>query len=258
MIATRSPADAGAEAPRKDIPIIFSGPMICALLEGRKTMTRRIFELDKVGPPPRWDGRFGFSCLTPERCVELRGVDPERGPLSRFMPVRYWKGDRLWVRETVACGACAPSAPSTWASSFWRREQGTPENRNGLWYAADGLSPRSPITDRGKWVPPIHMPRWASRLTLVVTGTKIERLQDISEEDARAEGIFEFYSPGRMFGVKVEDGYAFCGLSARESFMSLWCELHGPDAWNKNPEVVAVSFRVIKANIDAPEARIAV
>jgi hypothetical protein len=60
-----------------------------------------------------------------------------------------------------------------------------------------------------------------------------------------------------MFGVKVEGGYACCGLSARESFISLWCELHGADAWNKTPEIVAISFRVVNANIDAPEARIA-
>jgi hypothetical protein len=230
MFAENRPHGAGpSDNLCKDIPVIMSGPMVRATLDGRKTVTRRL----------AWRGEK---------------VGGRRKP-SSWQQVK--PAARLWVRETVACGACAPSAPSTWAPSFWRREQGTPENRNDLWYAADGLSPRSPITERGKWVPSIHMPRWASRLTLVVTATKIERLQDISEEDARAEGIFDFYSPGRMFGVKVEEGYAFCGLSARESFMSLLCDLHGPDAWNKNPEIVAVSFRVIKANIDAPEARIA-
>jgi len=114
--------------------------------------------------------------------------------------------------------------------------------------------------ERGS-VPSLHMPRWASRLTLIVTATKIERLQDISEEDAIAEGISEIHTqntfgvPKRMYGVQVDGGYAFYCSSARESFMSLWCDLHGPDARNKNPEVVAISFRVIKANIDAPEAR---
>jgi hypothetical protein len=60
-----------------------------------------------------------------------------------------------------------------------------------------------------------------------------------------------------MFGLLVDGGCVFCGLSARESFASLWCELYGPDAWNKNPEVVAMSFRVIKANIDDLGPRIA-
>jgi hypothetical protein len=138
--------------------------------------------------------------------------------------MKYAKGDRLWVRETVACGA----------SSFWRREQGSPNNHNGLWYAADGLSPASPITERGRWVPSIHMPRWASRLTLIVTGTKVERLWSLSTADERAEGF-------RNDDLK---------------FSEFWGELHGAGAWDKNPEVEVVSFRVIRANIDAPEARL--
>ncbi len=231
----------------KDIPIIFSGPMVRALLKGEKTMTRRLFKRDRE-PPPQWDSRYGFSVLTPDRHVELRGVDPDLGPISRFMPLKYARGDRLWVRETVACGACAPSKPSTWSASFWRREQGTPENRNGIWYAADGLSPRDPITDRGRWVPSIHMPRWCSRLTLEVTGTKVERLQDISEADAIAEGVN---------AISMADVRRQAAWSARGDFAQLWNVLHGTDAWDANPEVVAVSFRAIKSNIDAPEARLA-
>ncbi|MGY3607640.1 MULTISPECIES: hypothetical protein [unclassified Bradyrhizobium] len=232
----------------KDIPIIFSGPMVRALLAGRKTMTRRIFTFSKE-PPPRWDGRFGFSCLTPARHVELRGLDLEKGPLSRFIPVKCWNGDRLWVRETVACGACALSPPSTWAPGFWRREQGSAENPNGLWYAADNLAPAKPITERGKWVPAIHMPRWASRLTLIVTGVKVERLQDISERDALAEGVH--HVGGKFESCYVVEGAGvMSGTTAAECFRRLWESLHGAEAWDKNPFVAAISFSVIKANID--------
>jgi hypothetical protein len=209
----------------RDIPIIFSAPMVRALLEGRKTMTRRIFKMNGE-PPPRWDGRFGFSVLTPDRYVELRGVDPERGPLSRFMPLRYTKADRLWVRER------------------WKAiHSGDPTQ--GARYRADVSF------DQTVWRPSIHMPRWASRLTLIVTGVKVERLHDIVLHDVRAEGceVRQFW----LFGLEGEERRQV-GVRV---FGHLWEEIHGRESWDANPFVVAVSFRVIKANIDAPEARIA-
>lgn len=253
----------------KDIPIIFSAPMVRALLDGRKSMTRRIMKLptkneyirpDMGGWAPTTVG--GGSSFVVRR-DGTREAAPEiiaiwNQTTGTCVAARHQIGDRLWVRETVACGACAPSPPSTWSPSFWRREQGSPENRNGLWYAADGLAPRAPITSRGKWVPAIHMPRWVSRLTLVLTGVKIERLQDISDGDIIAEGAVSFNNGSTMmFGIPVIGGYEHAGLTARETFWNLWCSLNGPHAWNENPFVVASSFRVIKANIDAPEARLA-
>ena len=95
-----------------------------------------------------------------------------------------------------------------------------------------------------KSVPSIHMPRWASRLTLIVTGSKVERLQDISRADVMAEGIHE------RAGAPMSDVFA----GWHEPFADLWIGLHGEASWDENPEVVAISFRVIKANIDAPEA----
>ena len=93
------------------------------------------------------------------------------------------------------------------------------------------------------WRPSIHMPRWASRLTLIVTATKIERLQKIANADAIAEGCgvsLDHPTPERTrepFPV--------------EAFKTLWMKLHGADAWDDNPEVVALTFTVHKANIDA-------
>jgi hypothetical protein len=272
----------------RDIPILFSAPMIRALIEGRKTMTRRVVSLgncefgsfapgkaskqfwqhaslDRAWPDRGFPDAAGVyrSGYLHVPCHDQAGGCAHcrqygwAGTAHRLRP-KVQIGDRMWVRETVACGACAPSPPSTWSPSFWRREQGTPDNPNGLWYAADGLAPRSPITDRGRWVPSIHMPRWASRITDVVTAVKIERLQDISDIDVIAEGVVAFQSGSTpMFGIHVEGGYEHAGLTPRETFMNLWCALHGPAAWNANPFVVATTFRVIRANIDAPEARIA-
>lgn len=219
-----------------DRPIIFSGMMIRALLAHHKRMTRRILK-----PQPdtfvRDDGKecdVGVMHIADEphaRITVGRVITRQKSP--------YAIGDCLWVRETVACGACASSKPSHWAPSFWRREQGTSKNPNGIWYAADGLSPERLITDRGRWRPAIHMPRWCSRLTLVVTGVKIERLQNISEEDAEAEGAEPILVP--------PDGGSCPHI---EGFIELWESIHGTGSWDKNPFVVAPTFEVHHCNID--------
>lgn len=188
-----------------DIPIIFSAPMVLALLAGRKTMTRRLAS----------------------------------SPLRRAKP-----GDRLWGRENlaqrVAITLLGTPAKNGVREALYAADKAEVVDPNGFnfcpwWKGAGGL-------------PSIHMPRWASRLTLVVTATKIERLQDITEEDCIAEGVAQQFSGG--YGVRVEAGYLHSGLSARETFTSLWCDLHGPNGWNENPELVALTFTVHKQNID--------
>lgn len=171
---------------------------------------------------------------------------------------RYGVGDRLWVRECVAAGACAPSKPSEWAASFWRREQGGFFNPNGLWYRADGLVPQTQITHRGPWKPNIFMPRWASRLTLIVTDVKVERVQDISEDDARAEGVEQWKGHDPAFPI-YRDYLALpksgpgCLDTAYRSFRTLWDNINGKRegcSWNDNPWVAAYTFTVHKQNID--------
>lgn len=122
----------------------------------------------------------------------------------------------------------------------------------GVSYHADHQKGKLPLpTGSGNWEvkirPSIHMPRWASRLTLTVTATKLERLQDISEDDAIAEGISwsDDYE-----GYHTEDCRHFHGRSAARSFEQLWEHLHGPDAWAANPELVCPSFTVAVGNID--------
>lgn len=157
-----------------DRPIIFSSPMVRALLAGTKTQTRRLLKPQ----PGDMDRPFAMEDGTWH-------VTDSRGCNMSPLPVRYAVGDRLWVREAFI-GA--------------RGYDDDPPSRFGnkpIWYCADGAP------DREKWWhlsnrlrPSIHMPRWASRLTLTVTEVRVQRLQEISEEDAIAEGA----EPMRLLG----------------------------------------------------------
>jgi len=198
-----------------DKPIIFSGPMIRALLDGRKTMTRRMAwrEFPKL--------------------VRVVNDKPRRAP-SPWQRVR--PGDRLWVRESWSLTGEFSDATSKYLRGFY-----SPERVLGRHLRhradADGYDEASQA-----WRPSIHMPRWASRLTLTVTATKIERLQEISEADAQAEGIAP-YVPDDA----IQQGHRWY----RMNFEDLWNALHGAKSWDANPEVVALTFAVEKRNIGA-------
>lgn len=212
-----------------DYPIIFSAPMVRALLDGRKTMTRRQLYVKTKNvktarvltghPPPLGKlGPDGFPVdVGPNQCWGL----------SDWQKVQ--PGDRLYVREG-------------WKShSLYVGMKPSEMPQSKVFYLADDAYEPSNV----KGLPSIHMPRWASRLTLIVTATKIERLQEISEADAEAEGV---ELSGEIRGAR------FWHASHRAAFRALWSILHGPDAWDANPEVVALSFRVVRANIDSTEA----
>jgi len=190
-----------------DRPIIFSTPMVRALLEGRKTQTRRVLK-----PPLRgaWIEDGAIWAMTPD------------GPDG--LPLPYARGDRLWVRE----GFC-------WVSAWgWR-------------YRADNddLDDKREFGEVGKWQSPIHMPRWASRLTLTVTDVRVQRLHDISEADAVAEGIEPKWHAYTGYGKQAD-----VWMSPYDSFASLWISIHNTGAWDANPWVVALTFTVEKRNID--------
>lgn len=175
----------------RERPILFSGPMVRALLDGRKTQTRRVVKPQPVDP---FDGA---QLRTAVSAYALAGPCPYGEP-----------GDRLWVRET-------------WAKAG---EQG-----DRVEYRADTADPKA-----GKWRPSIFMPSWASRITLEVESVRVERLQDISEADARAEGVTPapFTKAGRA-----------AHLVHVEAFESLWGSINGPDSWAANPWVWVVAFR---------------
>jgi hypothetical protein len=220
-----------------DRPILFSAPMVRALLAGIKTQTRRALR-----PQPDW-------------LPEVHSTRNDNGPF--FWPVgalgqqcgrpvlaseaRYVVGDRLWVREAFSY-------------SFAVKDDVEARHLMPVWYWADS------DPDHGDWSKPkpsIHMPRWASRLTLTVTDVRVERLQDISEDDAQAEGRAPCSRCGDCGWVNSgpDGGWQctehLCGAPDREWYAELWDSINGPDAWEANPWVVAVSFDVERRNIDA-------
>lgn len=230
-----------------DRPIIFSAPMVRALLDGRKTMTRRII---KPQPMPAGEGlwhfrnRWGGISQAHEEALTSYIVDAA---------ARFASGDRLWVRENWAPLAYSRELGGSRAckigeADFAMMIDGHHQHKNGR--SQPGLKEYAPgAFDGVKWAPSIHMPRWASRLTLLVTGVKVERLQDISREDAIAEGIVPL---GRRqgFDVYTHDNANGRHGSPISTFADLWRTINGEDAWDKNPWVVAVSFTVHKTNID--------
>lgn len=193
-------------------PILFSGPMVRAILDGRKTQTRRVLKgIEDLG-----DGRFHLfnahgGCF---------GVAEADIPTEALNYPAYEVGDRLWVRETWT-----HTGDGVWTIANARMAL------NGrVSYRADGE-----IAGAKYW-PSIHMPREFSRITLEVTGVKVERLQDISESDAEAEGCAGGYNDDAS-------GYR----PAVGDFADLWNSINGPGAWEANPWVVAISFRVSPA-----------
>lgn len=221
-----------------DRPILFSGPMVRAILEGRKTQTRRIVTPQPVVP---------FSLLgdiirdEPGVITDSRGVVTDAGE-ERIIPVRFSVRDRLWVREAWS----GPYAMGDIPPRDWM--PGLP-----VWYWADGNP------EYGDWTIPkssIHMPRWASRLTLIVTDVRVQRLQEIGEEDARAEGLYSTIcrSPDTRSSCRAGWWQADenCGgPTPRDAFAALWRSINGPDSWDANPWVVAVSFDLRCCNIDS-------
>ena len=191
----------------KERPILFSASMVRAILDGRKTQTRRIV---KPQPDIVADGGLVVGVSTPE--------DQKYGRLGKALPCPYGKpGERLWVRESWAWYGCE-YIPSD------------------VVYRADTESLPG---EYGRWRPSIHMPRWASRITLEITEVRVERLHDISDDDIKAEGIFD--DPAVVSGER--EGSILTLAGKRIAFEDLWESINGPDSWDENPWVWVVGFR---------------
>lgn len=217
--------------------------MVRALLDGRKTMTRRLLyslRRAKNGIIP------SKSTYMPDHPAPRLSTSDHIGAYYTLSPwQRVSAGDRLWVRENL----CAMGNWGLWHDAGPIPKQGgflddLDERGRAI---LDRYAPTE-ATDSAR-VPSIHMPRWASRITLIVTATKIERLQDISEADAMAEGVERVAAGTEQRNVGQVTIYTF-----RTGFVRLWGALHGTDSWLSNPEVVALTFRPVLANIDAAEA----
>jgi hypothetical protein len=195
----------------RERPILFSALMVRAILAGRKTQTRRL-----VTVPWRGSQRaLPYEPYYVDSDGELLFCDEygDYHPIERAHPPYAEVGDRLWVKETHARGTMTGGAP-------WVRYRADVESAHMI--ASDG----SLIA----WRPSIHMPRWASRITLEVTGVRVERLQTIGASDAQAEGV----------DARLD--------LATQSFSWLWDSINGKRAaWASNPWVWVVEFRRVEA-----------
>jgi hypothetical protein len=218
------PAPAEALQPVKERPILFSAPMVRALLAGTKTQTRRAVK-DKV--PAKYN-RLGWSSQAGGPVI----------PLS-FCPYGQ-PGDRLWVRETFAI------VPRT----AYRCSEGVQQtlNQNDP-YEHDAAIYREGWTrSKGgfRWRPSIFMPRWASRITLEITAVRVERLHDISREDAIAEGVrpLDGSNGPNYWTVDVGDVH-LNNPTAQGAYSMLWDWINGTGSWAANPWVWVIAFRRI-------------
>lgn len=211
----------------KEHPILFSAPMVRALLAGTKTQTRRVVKYDIRGPSEPMDTFDWHDSNGKWVGAHGRGYPFKKTNAALLSPYGQ-PGDRLWVRET--------HAPQLDCSLAWERwMNGRGGEKPIIHYAADA-SERAWVE---KWRPSIHMPRWASRITLEVTGVRVERLQDISEEDAMAEGC----SLECMTPTGDDSGSAIYGPGG---YQALWESINGPGSWDANPWVWIVEFKKLE------------
>jgi hypothetical protein len=276
----------------KERPILFSGPMVRAILAERKTQTRRVVKLDAE--------------LKARGCTSLEGawVDPGfgdgqylhvPGPNETFhrlhSPIGF-KGERLWVREAfwskhdtdmgdygvvtanMDCLHLGKEFHPGWDFVATPECQDPPKERGGRFTPHDSVEPGDwwfgPPDDwdgtekdheaRGRWLflpwekdfytkhPSIHMPRWMCRLELEIVNVRVERLQQISEADAKAEGV-EFDGQWWRGGVHPVKGSAQCWPTATRAFEALWGSVNAARGfgWEKNPWVWVIEFRRAQA-----------
>jgi len=219
-------------------PIPFSAEMVRAILDGRKTQTRR----------------------------NIKYTTEHRGPINPAYLEAHkdhpgWKdicpygqpGDLLWVREPFCAHWGAPPYDAPQSYRIVTGDELPPiEQENGdfyqpvpsdimtIWYEAEGNKPF-----HMEWKLPDEMPRWASRITLRITDIRVERLQDIPEDDARAEGAM-WHDGGTYWHSGWRHDYSDVHADAYSSFERLWNHINGPGAWDANPWVWAISFERVK------------
>jgi len=236
----------------KERPILFSAPMVRAILEGRKSMTRRI-----VKPRPPSTRRGHPWCSMEDLIAGCKYGIP---------------GDQLWVRET--CRAKELNEKEA-EKQLEITEEEYPEYGliDGVLYLADDyfrliensikaseqwLELNCYRGKRGATVSPIHMPRWASRILLEITNVRVERLQEITPEDAEAEGCKKISKDGKLYkyGIPDRDGlpgeddigwpWHLWRINPVDAYEALWESINGPGSWGANPWVWVVEFKRVK------------
>jgi hypothetical protein len=199
---------------KKERPILFSAPMVRAILEGRKTQTRRIIKTEpKI-----------VHALYADGTIETEQIF--RNPDYKVRCPYGVSGDRLWVRET-------------WNTSNQWRDYKPSDIPSGvpIYYAAD--YDKQGLIDCAPWRPSIFIPRWASRITLEVTKIRVQRLQAISDGDCEAEGVRPSVDGNGQDWRDDESGW-------RRTYRQLWQSINDPDSWDANPYVWIVEFEAVK------------
>lgn len=219
-------------------PILFSAEMVRAILAGRKTQTRRVM---KVQPPadavvtveryfPIVFNRRGEDWYGPE----VFGAHWDNDDYGLRCPYGA-PGDTLWVREGFAV------QPELWADN---------RGPQPIHYTADQVigfagKPDTRQIEDYRSKPSIHMPRWASRITLRITDVRVERLQDISEDDAGAEGMPDYSTLSEASGENLAEAQTRLRWRQRQ-FANLYNRINGSGTWEANPWVWALSFEMVK------------
>ncbi|MGQ6288764.1 hypothetical protein ACUNF7_09000 [Serratia sp. IR-2025] len=249
----------------KERPVIFNGEMVRAILDGRKTQTRRIVnrsaDIESISTHLDWvhSGAYG-KCRPSDKeyankaeSLKSSGLHAFRDANGRLFGLHCpfgYTGDRLWVRETFAILGNEDGCPIDWdgnlikgdekhAARIYKASCWQEPGNYGLWSIPD-----RDTQYEGNWRPSIHMPRWASRMTLEITAVRVERLNDISQEDAQAEGM---ELTGWIPSYSNPDNAGFDEtFTPYDNFAMLWQSIYGEESWSANPWVWVISFRRVK------------
>ncbi|HHG6962982.1 TPA: hypothetical protein ACPXRM_001740 [Klebsiella pneumoniae] len=244
----------------KERGMIFNGEMVRAILDGRKAQTRRVM---KVQPE---SNQLGLLLITDSTKRSDIGKYhwAESNATGNHVRSKLFScpfgavGDRIWVRETWAIlgnedGCCIDweeklcKADERSAARIYRASCEQRPGNYGLWSIPDDADWKPHTKDyqyEGAWRPSIHMPRWASRILLEITDVRVERLNAISEEDARAEGIID--GGCLNCGEPEPCGCANPEPDATDAFAYLWQSIYGQESWNANPWVWVIEFERVE------------
>ncbi|EQA7873663.1 hypothetical protein ACX856_001594 [Klebsiella pneumoniae] len=237
----------------KERGMIFNAEMVRAILDGRKTQTRREVKLNldiaRLATTYDWATSLAANHhqgLTEEQIQQkaesLRGViHPvilDNGQMVSIICPHGKPGDRIWVRETFC-----PVDDTQYGGEKWVDYRATPKfeaSHPAGWDVAPNDA------EALKWRPSIHMPRWASRILLEITDVRVERLQNISDEDVDSEGFAGDYPTSALPALFPGEPSDWSHLSMRDCYGALWKSIYGEESWQSNPWVWVIEFKRVE------------